>query len=581
MRPSSTDTAVTPPAERTRRPRAWMVGLVLLAAVLPYLNSLTASFAFDDVFIVRDNPAIQLQPAADLLLYVYPEGALYRPLTMLTYAANAALSPEPFGFHLVNVALHALVSLAVLLLALDLLGAPIAALGAALLFAVHPVHSEAVTNVVGRAELLAALGVLTALLAFAQARRSPRRRWLWRALSLAAFAAGMLAKESAITGLGLLAVLDWRLTPGARWRQRLLALSPYAVVAFAYLALRVGVVGSLALPQAPQGLDNPLAAVDAATRLRTAVIVMWRYLSLLVAPLHLSADYSFNQIPLAGDWSDARFLAGLAVLGSLTAAVLLLARRLPRLAVAALFAVVPLALTANVLFPIGTIMGERLLYLPSVGWCLACGLGLAAAMAHRPQVAACAAALLLLAFAARTWLRNGDWQDEPTLFAATVLDAPDSAKAHFNAAIALRAAQHLDEAMAQYRRAVDIYPAYANAALGIGSVYALRDIDAGAISWYERTLSLAPDFANAHLQLGLVRLRRGELDSADAAFTTGLQSEPNNLMLLVSMSSLRLAQGDPWRAAEELARLDRVGTMDNAERERVAMARDAIEVALR
>ena len=558
-----------------------MVGLVLLAAMLPYLNSLTADFAFDDVFIIRDNPAVQLQPAADLLVYVYPQGALYRPLTMLTYAANATLSPQPFGFHLVNVLLHALVSLAVLLLALRLLGAPLAAVGAALLFAVHPVHSEAVTNVVGRAELLAALGVLSALLAFAQARRDPRRGGWWTAVALAAFAAGMLAKESAITGLGLLAVLDWQLTPAARWRQRLVALWPYALVALAYLALRVAVVGSLALPQAPQVLDNPLATVDAATRLRTAVIVGWRYLALLVAPLHLSADYSFNQIPLATGWSDARFLAGLAVLCSLATAVLVLARRLPRLAVAALFAVMPLALTANVLFPIGTIMGERLLYLPSVGWCLACGLGLGAALTYRPQVAACAAALLLLAFAARTWLRNDDWQDDGTLFAATLLDAPDSAKAHYNAGVALQAEQNLDAAMTEYRRALDICPTYANAALGIGNIYALRQIDAGAISWYERTLDLAPDFANAHLQLGLVRLGRGEFDSAEAAFTTGLQSEPNNLMLLVGMSSVQLAQRDRWRAAAGLARLDQLGTLDDAERERVAVARDAVEVALR
>jgi len=582
MRRSSTDASAAPSADAVARPRPWMVALVLLAAVVPYLNSLTAGFAFDDVFIIRDNPAVQIQPAVELLAYVYPEGALYRPLTMLTYAANATLSPQPFGFHLVNLALHAAVSCAVLLLALPLLGSPLAAVGAALVFAVHPVHTEAVTNVVGRAELLAALGVLAALLAFAQARRtSGAPRWLWAALSLAAYAAGMLAKESAITGLGLLAVLDWRLTPSARWRQRLVALLPYAIVALAYLGLRVAVVGALALPLPPQGLDNPLAGLDVATRLRTAAVVAWSYLSLLALPLQLSADYSFNEIPPVTQWSEARFLAAAALLCGLAAAIVTTARRLPRLALAALFAVIPFALTANVLFPIGTIMGERLLYLPSVGWCLACGLAIAAAMAQRRAFATAVVATLLVAFAARTWLRNGDWQDERTLFAATLIDAPNSAKAHYNAGVVLQNDERLEEAMTQYRRALAIYPAYTNAAFGIGSVYAQQRIDAGAVYWYERAIGLAPDFANAHLRLGLVRLGRGELDAAEAAFSTGLQSEPNNLMLLVGMSSLRLAQRDPWRAADGLARLDRLDTLDSAERERVAVARRAIEVALR
>ena len=146
--------------------------VIAVAAIVPYLNALPADFTFDDVGVISENVAVQIHPAADLLTYVYYPGGLYRPLTMLTYAANASIDARPWGYHLVNVVLHALVSIAVFFLARRLLDSAVAATVAALLFAVHPIHTEAVTGIVGRAELLAALGVLVSLLAVARALNS-------------------------------------------------------------------------------------------------------------------------------------------------------------------------------------------------------------------------------------------------------------------------------------------------------------------------------------------------------------------------------------------------------------------------
>lgn len=570
------------PQRWTNARSAGACALVAIVATLPYLNSLRADFTFDDIGLIRDNAAVQVLPASDLLLYVYHPGGLYRPLTMLTYAANAGISPAPFGFHLVNVAVHALVSVAVLLLARRLLIQPLAAIAAALLFAVHPIHTEAVTSVVGRAELLAALGVLVALLAGARALRAAGgQRAGWATLSVAAFAAALLAKESAFAALGLFAVLHWWVDRSAGLRQRIVQLLPYVIVAVAYLALRVAVVGSLALPEAPGSLDNPLAHVATAARLRTAVIVLWDYLALLTAPMQLSADYSFNQVPVAFTWDDPRFLLAAALYAVLLAAISLAAARAPELLVAAVFAAVPLTLTANLLFPIGTIKAERLLYLPSLGWCLAAG-WLAARLAVRHSAAArVGLAIVVLAFAARAWVRNEDWRDEAALYAATLRDAPASAKAHHNAAVALERANQLDEAMAEFRQTLEIYPGYASAAFGIGHVYALKDVDAGAVHWYEAALRDDPKLSKAHLQLGLLRQEYGDLDTAEAAFLAGLESEPNSPMLLVNLSAVRLAQGDRWRAQATLARLDSVGTVDPHEHELVAAARREIEVALR
>jgi protein O-mannosyl-transferase len=567
---------------------ALQIILIAIAAVVPYLNALSADFTFDDVDLIRDNVAIQIRPAAELLTYVYHPGGLYRPLTMLTYAANARVDRGPFGYHLVNVLLHALASLAVFFLVRRLVESPSVASVTALLFAVHPIHTEAVTGVVGRAELLAALGVLATLLAFLRARDSAGiRRRLWSAASLLAFAAAMLAKESAFTALGLIAVLHWwrerraaAAPHGHALAQHLAVLAPYAVVAAAYLGLRLAVVGSLGVPEDIAVVDNPLAHADPATRVRTALIVLWQYMSLLTVPAQLSADYSFNQIPLAFGWDDPRFLATAACFLALALTAAAAVPRLPALAVAALLTAIPLALTANVFFPIGTIKGERLLYLPSLGWCFLLACLAAAAVRSHARATALALVALITFFGARTWMRNADWRDDTTLFAATVASSPDSAKANYNSAVVLQRAEELDEAMLYYRRALEILPDYASAAFGIGNIYRLKGVDAGALHWYEQALRLDPRDVSAHIEIALLHHRNGAYDAAEAAVLTGLEIDPNNPMLLVCQSAVQFSQGDEWRSRAALAQLDGIGTLDAHATEQVAAARQAIEAVL-
>jgi tetratricopeptide (TPR) repeat protein len=556
--------------------------VVALLALLPYLNGLDGGFVFDDVGVIRDNPQIQRDPPLALFVTTYEPGALYRPLTMLTYVANARLDRAPRGFHAVNLALHLMVSLLVLGLARRLLTAPWAAFAAAALFAVHPIHSEAVTGIVGRAELLAALGGLATLLAFARALdERGARRAAWYGASLLAFGLGLLAKESAFTVIGLLAVVHWRLAPRQTLGRRIAALTPYLAVGVAYLGLRVAVIGSLGLPVPPGALDNPLAHTDALTRWRTALIVLWDYLALLTAPLRLSADYSLDQVPLATDWS-ARALAAALLVGGLAAGALLALRRQPELAVAAAFFFLPLALTANLAFPIGTIKAERLLYLPSVGWCLAAGWLFAALAVQRARVAQALLAAVLLLFAVRTAVRNADWHDELTLYAATVASAPMSAKAHHNYAVALERDAQLELAVAHYQRALELYPPYAAAAFGIGRAYAQRGDDAAALRWYQDALGRDWSFAKAHLQVGMLQQRRGDVAAAEVAFRAGLESEPDNPLLLVNLAAARLAQGDRAGTRATLTRLDAVpAPMDDSTVALLVQARREIEEGMR
>ncbi|MGD9765809.1 MAG: tetratricopeptide repeat protein [Candidatus Binatia bacterium] len=560
--------------------RAWCGAAIALLAALPYLNGLHGDFVFDDAIVVRDNPSVTQGAPTALLTSVYALGAVYRPLTMLTYAANHRVSPDPFGYHVVNLGLHVLVCLALFALVLELLGSLPAASAAAALFAVHPVHTEAVTSMVGRAELLAALLVFIALFAQVRAVRQSSRRW--SAFGVGSFALALLAKESAFTAIALAAAVAWWIDPRRSVRRVLRATAPFAVVGLAYLPLRWMVVGALGWPYPPPFVDNPLAHVPAWPRIGTALVVLYEYCSLLFLPINLVADYSYNQIPIVTSPFDGRLLLAAAVLLAAGAGVAAAVRHAPALALAAAFASIPLALTANVLFPIGTIKAERLLYLPSAGWCLAAGWLFAAALRRRPMAAVAAVVIATFAFAVRTWVRNADWRDDLALFSAAVEGAPNSSKVHHNLAVALQRAGRLDEALAHYRETLRIYPDYAAAAFGIGHIHALRGDDAGAVYWYHTALHRDWQLCSAHLQLGLVHERRREYTAAEAAFTTGLAIEPGNPLLLVNLAAARLAQGDRWGARAALEQLDHSAPAPDANtRALVTAVREEIEGALR
>jgi tetratricopeptide (TPR) repeat protein len=475
------------------------------------------------------------------------------------------VAPSPTSYHLVNVVLHGLVSLLVFYFARTLLSSTWLATVTALLFAVHPIHTEAVASIVGRAELLAAFCVLVTLLGFIHGRRSEgRRRTLWITVSSVAFLAGLLAKEGAFAALPLLVVVDAWLFRKDELLRRVTRLIPYVLVVFAALVLRWFAIGTLGSAAPTDLLDNPLAHVSWVSRLRTATVILWEYVSQLAFPWHLSADYSFNQIEVITSWLDPRFLAACSLLLAIGAGLVWAAFRAPAVVIATSLMLAPLAITANVLFPIGTIKAERLLYLPSIGWCLL-GAWIASRIVRlHPRATIAVLTILVIAYAGRTWERNTVWADNLSLFQATVASSPSSAKAHHNLATAYFEAGRFDEAMLHYRQALGIYPAYSDSAFGVARIYDLRGLDAGALHWYEQALRLDWKNVNAHLNRGIVRLRLGEFTSAEASFLTGLQLDPTNPRLLRTLALVRQKQGLPWAEEDLLARIG-VDTNDDVE----------------
>lgn len=427
--------------------------IVAALAIAPYLGSFSYPLMGDDRTLAGSSWVQREVGVASAFTHDYWHGTrhegsnLYRPLTVLSLAANARLAPSRAAFRGVNVALHVLAALAALWALRGLVPEIAAAIGAGL-FAVHPLASEAVLLAVGRADTIAAAAGLAAfrLVLDGGARRIGG--------AAALFALALFAKESAATWLAILVLGALVLGRKEMWRG-IAALGGVFVV---WLLVRGSVVG-WTNPTFPD-VDNPLAPLDPVARVANAVVVLGGYAVDAIWPATLSLEHGFAQtvarpMSVAGPWA-------LAIAAGWAAAAWGLTRRDRAAGFLALFPAAAFAVTANVLFPIGTVFAERLAYAPLVG---ACGLaGWALALLARPAWLPIAlAGALAIAGGVRTHVRTADFRDLATLHAATAEASPRAIKALYNLARTRLRQGNAAEAVPLLERALALRPDYAAA----------------------------------------------------------------------------------------------------------------------
>jgi len=545
--------------------------------LLAYSANLGNGFVYDDRFVIEKNPVVQNLDWRGLLTTSYwgeiVDAGLYRPLTLLSFGLNRALGSSAFGFHLANDLLHGVAAVMALLVARALGLSNAGSLGAGLLFALHPVQSESVNALVGRAEILAFAFTLASFLLFVR-KASPF-------LVGASFLCALLSKESAVFALPLFVLYR-------RDGARLLALGG-AVIAGA--ALRISVLGGIGIEGREIGfLDNPLAHTGLGTRALSAPVLLLHYVRLVLWPRTLSADYSFDQIPLPTTAADPRVL-----LGTLFLALLVLAAvRGKRLGITALAFLLPLAGSLHLLFPLGTIFAERLLYLPTLGAALAFGFGIEELSNRRRSVSAVVAIAVLGACAVRVWTRIPDWRDNETLFRKTVETSPFSARSYFLLGAELLEQKRFSESAESFAIGLAIYPAHFGARMSLGeSLLAAGDTGraeeaftaalelqpasedarkaaieaaialgrekaraldfAAARESFERAIALDENEPSAWNYLGLVSEREGRLDEARSHYERALREDPTLVEALLNLASLRMNAGE-LSAAEEIYR---------------------------
>jgi tetratricopeptide (TPR) repeat protein len=596
---------VTVPRKAKGEPKAESCGklraLLCLLTLAVCANTFGSGFALDAAGVVEGDPRVHAVNLRNLALifqndYWWPSSVdtLYRPVTTLSILFNYSVlgnAGNAAGYHVLNVLLHAANVMLVFQLALAVLRHRRAAFFAAALWAVHPVLTESVANIAGRADLLAAMAVLTGLLLYARITAAPTERWRWLVAGLfAAAVLGMFSKESAVVLPGLM--LLWDLAFGAGWRgggvRRAAAYGAVACALALMLAARAAVFAAAPVPEMPF-VDNPLRGAAFFTARWTAIEIVGMDLALLLWPAALSCDRGFRQIVPAAAGDPGAWLALAAVAGILAAVIVRYRRDRAMFWAAGMFAIALLPVS-NLVVLIGATMAERFLYLPAVGFAIAAA-GLLHRLPPRGVVQAVPVALVAL-LAGRTFVRNGDWNDNLTLARADAGHAPRSARLREMLASSLFArdpVHNLDAAIESGEAAWEILrvlPAgriYQQTPARLGAYYRIKGDAVGAPgnrAWYEksaavlerareasqaiekaydqaqlaagRPLATRLAYQPVYADLGLAYMRLGRHGEAVEALRYGREVDPRTASLDDLLADAYAAQGDRQHAAVTL-----------------------------
>ena len=490
---------------------------VALLAIAASATSLRNGFTYDDRWIIAENTRVHELRA----LWRYFEesywpmrsgAALYRPLIIILYTLQWVLGGgSPLLYHVVNVLLAAACAVAVFWTAGFVVPTRVAWLAAAL-FAVHPVHVEAVANVVGQAELWAGLVVLTSVGLYLRDRRDGVLRRETGALICALYLVGVFTKEHVIVLPALFVAAELLLFHDAPVWQRLrrlrLLLWPLVVVAVAFLAVRVQVLGAIGGDeQHPSLLNHGL--VD---RLFIMLSVVPEYGRLMLAPAHLYADYSPHQLNVYAS-PDPSQLSGIVLLVSAGLLFVLTMRRASVVAFGLAWFALIVAPVSNILLATGILLAERTLYLPSAGVMIALAVGIDALSARlaaggsplRRYIPLACAAVLVLGIA-RSSTRNAFWHDSDHAFAAMVEEQPLSFKAHYAWGGQLFERRRNREAELEWRRAIALMPTYHGVYMDLAHKYREAHLCQAALPLYNQAVAIEPDLAVAWVSIAACQL---------------------------------------------------------------------------
>ncbi len=501
---------------------------IVVVAVLCYANALRNGFAFDDNGIIANNALVHsLSGVWRAFTHPYwpnTTGGQYRPLAIASFTIDWALSHgHAWWFHLVNVLLHVIVCLLVWRVLSLMLPARGAWFGA-VLFALHPVHVEAVSNIVGRLELLMTVCVLAAWLAH---RRNHWSAVVWYALALA-------SKETGIVFLALAVCHD--LLFAGPWRQAIASRRRlydwYGLLTVCYLL----VLWLLFRHEQFVVVAPTWWNATTGQRWLTMLRVVPECARLMLAPVDLKIDYTPRVIDLQTSVTPVIVLGAALVLAAV-AAIPATWRRVPPVAFGILLFAIAVSPVSNVLFPTGVVLAERTLYLPSVGVAMIAGWLFARGMSQRPRLVGALAAVVCVAFVVRAWTRTPIWVDSKTLMVNQMRNQPESYRAHDVAGNIYLGSKHWAAADSAYRVSRRLFshdpgPYFG----GAESAMMLNELDRAAIL-LDSAIHIAPANAWGYLRLADVRFYQRNWHSAMGNALAAYLLEPDSLRALDVLAS--------------------------------------------
>jgi hypothetical protein len=567
----------------------YAAAIVVIACFMFYGNTLNLKYAYDDLMVITGNQFVKQGAAGigDILTTDFftgyfgkdqnmVSGGRYRPLSLVTFALEYQVFGEnPMESHLLNVLLFTAVCILLLILLAKFmvsagyrtgnsrwyLSAPLLI---TLLFAGHPVHTEVVANIKSRDEILALLFCLLTLWFSLKYLETGHIAWI-PAGGISFFLA-MMSKENSVTFLLIQPVTVYLFTRH-KLKKNLLALAMPVFSTIIFLMIRGAVVGHTSTPLADDLMNNPFVEMTLPQKYATILYTLGLYLKLLIFPHPLTSDYYPYHIPVINP-ADWRAILPLILYLLMIAWVVLKIRKRDIAAWSFFFYLTTLSVVSNVFFPIGAFMNERFLFMPSVGFCILAGAGMAWATGRLPErgglrvaVTAGIMTVILLLYGYRTVTRNADWYDSYTLFTTDVKVSANSAKGNETAGeyIMQKAVQCKNKAerdsllrrsIAYQQKAVSIYPKQIIALINLAAAYYEynRNYDS-VLAVYKTILGYTPGNQQIYQFFNSIMGKYDNVDHKIRLYTDLLQVDPERFDVNINLGSLYLSgKGDAMAA---------------------------------
>lgn len=550
--------------------------ILMVVAFVVYANTLGHGYVQDDMAVITHNQYVQQGIEGWGKIFTTPSlsgfterqivpgeavNDIYRPISLALFALEHQLfGADPQMGHLISVLLFLLCTSLVFRFLSVLFGGNnnIAAFAGALVFVVHPIHTEVVANIKSNDELLSVSAGLGSMLLFVRFVNTGKILDVLAGMGALFFS--LLCKETTASLVAVIPLTALFLNRGERKRAAIAA--ALCVAAFAgYMLLRTSVLNAHNAnhPDLIGFMENPLVAPTQVTSAAaTAISVLGRYLLLLFVPYPLSADRTFASIPFVG-WGAPMVWATIAVYVAL---VIFAVRRLvkngkDKQAYAILFFLVTIAMFSNLLFLTGSIMADRFLFLPSVALSIVVGLLLSRA-GKQSGIIYTAFTVVLLLFAGMTVARNASWKDNYTLCTADLEHYPTNARLHHTAAYLIvnekipaataneEKAELARRAIEHYRTSLNIYPKQSKVCTDLAGLFqGMQQYDSARI-YMEKALALQPGNPAILSMLGGVYFAQGQYQQTLGLCHVALSRLPSDIPLLsnITMCHMQLKAFD-------------------------------------
>lgn len=538
---------VNPADFRRKTETRFAYGVILIMAFLLYGQTMWYDYALDDSIVIKKNEFAKqgVSGIGDILsndTFVgffgkkknLVAGGRYRPLSVVTFAIEYQMfGMKPGISHFFNILLYALTGI-ILFKILSYLLARFSAIKwyfsipfvATLLFMAHPVHTEVVANIKGRDEIMTLLGSLITLWYSLKYLDTKQMKYL--VYSFIAFFLAYLSKENTVTFLAVIPLAIHFFTDH-KLKDNLVSFAPLVLATLIFLVIRQAILGSFSAPVAKELMNNPFLEATEGEKFATIFYTLGLYIKLLFFPHPLTYDYYPKQIPIIG-WGDVRAWGSLLIYVALGVYALITFRKKSIVSFSIIFYIATLSVVSNLVFPVGTFMNERFIFISSIGFCLIIAWLLVEKLPlliKNPKtytnVLTGILAVVLLLYSVKSISRNTAWVDDYTLFTTDASTSTESAKG--NAAVA------------------SLYREKAEAALDPAEKEKYWNL---AIQHFAKSIEVHPQYFDVHLDLAVCHFKHNKnMEEVNALLIEAFKLNPTNPKVMQFCNAIYNELGDP------------------------------------